>query len=355
MHFGVTVEDKDGSYLAKAYDKRDKDTFFGFVSYSRSTGCVEVANFQAQLSPGDLSMGKSSKRGNKNFAGTHGDGFKVAALVMTERGYRVSYTAGKFYWNFRYHKGDRDNLICVISPVKESAVLKGMAKERQRIQNGISRSTTITANCWEDVVVKIGCVRGKGEKVKFTEFKEWLKSSLDLDPPIQTPIDTNYGSLILDPAHEGRVYLKGLLIGIHPASSKDATESQVEASDKVPVKQFKFGYNLLRGTVNRDRRGLDDNSESKWFSRIWSKAIVVNSAHSCKLFVDMLREPKLCEDVCYAEYSITRSRPLAEKIWQYLQKEHSDQNVFFHDQKNVERVRNTVFSFSFTRIEVDTV
>jgi hypothetical protein len=338
--FRVDIDNSGDEYLAKAYDDRNRQELLGFVSYSQKTGNVQLTNFKAQLIRGNLNIGSSTKRDNKDLAGAHGEGFKVAAHVMTKNGYRVRYQASKFYWKFRYTKAEPEALHCDLSPIADSVIQGAMEKHNLELAQGLKRGPT--ANCWEDVTVEIGMVGNVGSKVELAKFRDWLKSSLDLNPP-KNPVITKFGTLILDPEYHGRVYLKGLLLGGPPQP-----KTQGDASDALPVDKARFGYNIFYGETGRDREHLTGSTEIYHFGRIWVYAISVSPAETMKLFIDMLREPDLCADVRESKRYMTKEA--AKLIWHHLRRDDRNHKNFYHDSKNIERVRVTCYLSRFTRL-----
>jgi hypothetical protein len=335
--FRVDIDDSGDEYLAKAYDDRNRQELLGFVSYSQRTGIVQLTNFKAQLSRRNLNMGSSTKRDNKDLAGSHGEGFKIAALLMTGNGYRVRYEANKFYWKFRYTKADQEALHCDLSRIADSVIQGAMEKNNLELAQGLKRGPT--ANCWEDVTVEIGMVGNVGSKVELAKFRDWLKSSLDLNPP-KKPVITKFGTLILDPEYHGRVYLKGLLLG--------RPKTQGDAPDALPVDQARFGYNIFYGETGRDRECLTGSTEIYNFGRIWTYAISVNPAETTRLFIDMLQEADLCADVRESKRYMTKEA--AKLIWQRLRRDDRNHENFYHDSKNIERVRVACYLSRFTRL-----
>jgi hypothetical protein len=73
----------------------DTDKLLGFISWDNGT--IQYTNFGAKLNRNCLNMGVSTKRDDDESAGTHGEGFKVASLVMVRKGYHVRYEASRFY------------------------------------------------------------------------------------------------------------------------------------------------------------------------------------------------------------------------------------------------------------------
>lgn len=69
--------------------------------------------------------------------------------------------------------------------------------------------------------------------------------TVDLHAP-SSSVRTPVGDLLLGPAHRGRLYLKGLRV---PEPSRDE-------------QTFRFGYNLVHGSVDWDRKRLVDAPEA---------------------------------------------------------------------------------------------
>jgi hypothetical protein len=89
----------------------------------------------------------TAKRQKMGMAGTYGEGFKAASLVMVWQGYQIRFEVSKFYWNFRFAGAEKDTLCCFFSTPKNSTLQKKAAKRS---------STELKASLWEDVFVKIG-------------------------------------------------------------------------------------------------------------------------------------------------------------------------------------------------------
>jgi hypothetical protein len=75
---------------AKAH-RIGSDGMLGFIRFDKLRGTLELTNFNAKLPRKALLLGASSKQNQDSMAGTHGEGFKVASLVMVRNGYQVRY------------------------------------------------------------------------------------------------------------------------------------------------------------------------------------------------------------------------------------------------------------------------
>lgn len=320
------LQQKDFEPLVKGFEKdvyiveaRHPATgkLLGFIRFKN--GVLEFTNFGAQLSRRALDIGETSKRGNFEAAGTHGEGFKVGSLVMVRRGYRVQYEASSFRWTMKFGGRDESMLYCFLSDVKDHTLQKQIDTYQKKLAKGTPRE--LKNNIWEDVTVRIGKIRGHGLKIEREDFENWIKVSIDLNRPSNL-IQTARGSLILDPNYGNKIFLKGLLL-----------------EGKSSEKPFKFGYNLLEGDVNRDRERLvDPAEEAKVLAEIWAEAIQSQDGVE-KEWVTMLRENKYADVHGVANYI---SKDTAGRIWQYLLKLDAAGECFYHDSQNSDRASFTL-------------
>lgn len=311
--------DVNGVYTIEARHP-DSDMLLGFILWDNGT--IQYSNFGSKLNRSCLNMGVSTKQDNEELAGTHGEGFKVASLVMVRQGYRVRYESSNFYWTFYIGGRDDNVLYCRLSEMSEAKLKKLQEAHKKRVRSGNPRE--IKGNIWEDVTVKIGLVQGQGKKIEKSEFLEWIKVSLELDRPSKV-IDTSHGSLILDERFKGTIYLKGLLL---------------ENEDILP---YRFGYNFRTGEVNRDRQKLSNpRQEGRILARIWGEAINHEAASVVSRLVELLQGDKDWADVSFAEDYL--SEETARAIWNHLKSENVGGNLFYYYEQNGHNVRLFIFS-----------
>jgi hypothetical protein len=310
------LKNRDFTILDKGFDSRDvyniearhPDTheLLGFIQWK--DGTIQYSNFGAQLSRKALNFGLSTKRSNDDLAGAHGEGLKVASLVMVRRGYRVRYEASRFYWNFQFGGRNGDILCCKLTRMDRGKLNKLIEGYRAKTGSGTARE--LNANIWEDVTVKVGRIQGRGERVGRADFLRWIKVSLDLDCPSKV-IRTHHGSLILDKQFEGRIYLKGLLLEGEPATP------------------YKFCYDLFSGEVNRDRQRLSNpREEAKTLAKIWGEAIKQDEVAALPQLIDLLQADTAWGDVSLAEEYI--SIDTAQKIWRRLREQSGEGKLFYY-------------------------
>ncbi len=268
--FKLVIKDLNGEYIAEARCP-DSGELLGYIRYAEDKGTLELTNFGAQLSRKSLDLGATSKRDKTHLAGTHGEGFKVAALVMARRGYQVRFEASSYYQSFRFGGPDDKHLYCHLTPISEKKLKKQMKANRAETSQGFPRE--LKANNWEDVTVRIGRLYGPqwGERIEKQQFLLQVKVAIDLDQ-LTRIFETLYGTLIQDELFGNKVYFKGLLL--------ETTSS---------AKRFKFGYDLIEGAVNRDRQRLSNpGEEAKILAKIWEIPIKEQAIGAINDYVDML-------------------------------------------------------------------
>ena len=289
----------------------------GYIRFNKKAGNLEITNFKAQLRRKFLSMGRTSKRDLEVLAGIHGEGFKLAALVMRRNEYSVRYTASSFYWNFGFRGTYRDHLYCQLSPAKMELV----EKRRKDYATKAARPNFNRgpfANIWEDVRLVVGKGRGPyGNKISEDDFRIWLKTTLDLDQPSEI-VQTADGDLILDEEFSSRIYLKGLLIPGHNSSHG---------------REYVFGYNFIRGDINRDRERLaSEAEEAEMLANIWGKAMIAKGDSIIDRYVRLFLESEDCTDIALANKNLslsttrimwTRLRTSSPDVFFYCNREHS--------------------------------
>jgi len=324
-HLPVTIGDSEAGYTAKVHDARGK--LLGFVKYLTEEGTVELANFGVSLGPEVLDTGYTTKQQTRKLAGGHGEGLKMAALVMLREGYRFHIQSSEHNWNFNFGGKDNKKIICSFS-WRTGQADEGYKEKNRRKFDKKSGSEELKANIWEDISVKIGGnFRGKGSKIDYATFRSWLDVSVDLDRPSDvTP--TGSGDLIMDRKYGDMIYLKGLRLEANPSLTK-----------------FKFGYNLFAGDTNRDRQGMIDmRQQAKIITRIWEEPIVNGDVDILDKYIEMLRAEQSWADVTLAEEFI--SRDMASRIWEKLQRDDPEHKKFYYDQEKGERVRIPVLAAS---------
>jgi len=305
----VPSGDPKGVFEAEARHP-DTGNLLGYIRYEEKAGKLELVNFGAGLPLSSLDVGYTTKMHNPKLAGCHGEGFKIAALVMLREGYAVHIEASNHYWNFHWGGSDRNQLYCGISAPQDH-VLETQRNEYNKMVQGACPRKKKAYIC-ADVKFTIGVHFRNGKKISAKDFEEWIKIPLDLTPPDRI-IHTSKGRLILDPDYSNRLYLKGLLLECARTS-----------------REYKFGYDLNNGDVNRDRQWMrDPGVVASNLTTIWEEAAEDDETTTMAAYIAMHQDTVKWADVDLAENYITQT--FAQKIWQFLCMENSEGELFYHD------------------------
>ena len=326
----VMREDQD-DWVATAH-RPVPEELMGFIRFDKSKGVLEFTNFNAQLSRKALDIGVSSKRSSAGQAGTHGEGFKVASLVMVRKGYQVRYESARYYWSFQFGGRDKRHLYCHLTPMAETQIIKRLQEESNRKMKGQERD--LKGNIWEDVTVQIGRVySSKGDAIDFTTFKNWIGVSFALNRPTHV-INTANDDLVMDKAFGGKLYLKGLFL-----SHKNGTRA------------LKFGYNFYQGRVNRDPQQITDSrKEAATLAKIWAEAITKGDEDVVKEYTKRLREEetKKWADVNLSDEYMTNDTAVA--VWKHMMDGATSSSIFFYSKKTEAQVRKARSQFILSKM-----
>ncbi|KAK0613267.1 hypothetical protein B0T14DRAFT_525935 [Immersiella caudata] len=275
----------------------------GFIRFKKKGGHLELANFDARLERKHLNLGASSKReeNGSKFAGFHGEGFKMAALVMRRNGYSVRISTNSFYWNFNFNNSGI--LRCRLSKPADITLFKESERKQKEESKGPHR-TELNSYMAHDVLVRIKGVDGR--QMSADTFRSWAAVALDLKHPLRSEdmVRTASGDLILDPEFAGSVYLKGLRVrGL--AGRKSADEV------------YRFAYNFAEGYINRDREFLTDGGEgARTVAKIWAESIANGGEATIQHYLHLFEAYKESKDIYLADRFVSKETALA--MWKHL-------------------------------------
>lgn len=285
----------------------DSDEVLGYIrfQYDKDGLCVgglKIANFKATLPYRSLGTGATSKAGDIEQAGQHGEGMKLSALVFRRNNYNFRIESGGFKWNFIFKRGE---LACGLRRIPAKALHKLKHKEQGKPKKD-------TARPWEDVCVIIGApgssrtiygMKVKADRLHVDRFRQMLKVTLDINTPTKM-INTPHGDLIRDPIYQGNMYLRGLLLPNGGTSGKPYT----------------YGYNFVDGSTTRDRDTLaGSGEESERIAAIWASAIQSDTSDDSDLLTEytnlLLRSLNQKGDAILSSDENCLTKVIAKKLW----------------------------------------
>ncbi|CEJ62517.1 hypothetical protein PMG11_11014 [Penicillium brasilianum] len=270
--------------LADQPAERENRRALGFIQYEKKTGRITIANPCMRLPINALAMGFSTKDvhgAHDHLVGRHGEGLKLAALVLSRDGYQVSITASGCNWRFDMHTDA--SVSCTVAPSQKT---NSIERTDPALDMGSLRYLV-----GRDVAVVIGARRAKsGRPVALDAFVDWLRSTTMDIRGLTYPagiISTPHGDLILDPQLRRQLYHNGITL------------------------------------TN---------------STIWEEALRKQEDIILPLLVDILRKNPGAD----AEMIGPLLKPLtARQIWQYLLRESADKEFFYSERSN-DQTTNTI-------------
>ncbi|RDH26149.1 hypothetical protein BDQ94DRAFT_176607 [Aspergillus welwitschiae] len=278
----------------------------GFIRFDVLQGRAEFANLGTTLGENCLELGHSTKTGDDGrLAGGHGEGLKLAALVLSRHGHHVRISTNGCHWTFNFNGSKKSNFYCRIAPSK--------AKREAAPSGPPAEAAKLTASVWEDVCVTIDGT-SKGQRLAYTDFCAWVQRTVDLHPSVHR-IRTTAGELLLNPEHQGQVYLKGIRVN----------------HQSLDTRAFHCGYVLAHGRVDRDRQRLVDPLQAREsIHAIWQEAIHKDEARALPRYLELLLTHPSSADVAGAGQQVPERT--ARKLWGLLRQRAERENTFFCSQ-----------------------
>lgn len=188
-----------------------------FISYENNI--LRIGNKNSSLSSKTLLLGISSKREDSKTIGTHGEGYKVATIVLLRNniGVRILNYCNKEIWTAKVIKSKRYGCKIGVYDI-DSYIFK-----KNPNANLIFELDGITPEMYNEIRDKI----------------LWLQDNLG------EVVESTKGRILKDKRFVGKIFIKGLYV--------------------CDNKYLTYGYDLNPESVTLDRdRGLIDNFDLKW-------------------------------------------------------------------------------------------
>jgi hypothetical protein len=285
-------------------------------------GLLQICNFNAALYERNFKLGNTTKVNDKNQAGEHGEGFKLAALVLRRapQNYSVRVMASRHFINFKFN--EKGEILAHVSAPSSSMISKDQAKFKKLERE--KKSRPLEPKIWEDVCFEIGvprtCTDDLGEKQKtsrvlLADFRNWLTVTTHINPPKDVVL-TPHGTLILDSSHKNKMYLRGLLLPNTTNSGQN----------------YEFGYDFPSGTTNRDRGSLaSSGQEAEMLASIWTYAVSrTDRAEELvgKYYRLLIAKEPRNADVRDAEKYLKGAG--IQRIWSFMKEQSTQENAFYY-------------------------
>lgn len=186
-----------------------------YFNYDESSETLRIGNKLSRLSTQSLLLGCSSKRSDINTIGQHGEGYKVATIVLLRNGcsVRVFNYNEKEIWTAKIIKSRRYKSEIGVFDVDKMGIFKSIPEN-----NLVFEISNISKEVYDSI----------------KDRNLWLQDDLG------DVYETSCGKVLLDSRYEGKIFVKGLYV-----CSKE---------------QLTYGYDFEPSLISLDRdRGLIDS------------------------------------------------------------------------------------------------
>lgn len=191
-----------------------------FVSYDSDTGVLLIGNKFSSLSTSTLLLGCSSKRDNDKTIGQHGEGYKVATIVLLRNniGLRILNYANKEVWSAKVVNSKRYNTKIGVFDVETLGLFS-------KKPDG-------------DLIFELSGITSE-------MYRSIIDCDLHLNDDLGDVVEGSLGRCLKDDRFKGKVYVNGLYV-CHKSN-------------------LKYGYDFVPSLIKLDRdRGLIDSFDLQY-------------------------------------------------------------------------------------------
>lgn len=197
-----------------------------YFDYDGTT--LSIGNKTSVLPLSSLLMGSTTKRGNGDTIGQHGEGYKIAILILLRLGKEVTF----------YNYGNRE--------VWTTRLIKS-----RKFNNALIPEINVTSKpVWSKVPSHDLIIEVKG--ITPEEYTSCVENNLHLQEGVESlQTVTDRGRVLTDEKYKGKLFVNGLYVGWNP--------------------KFLYGYDVPPSSIklDRDRRLVDTIDLSSVTSQIW--------------------------------------------------------------------------------------
>jgi len=209
--------------LQNARDAREEHGASLEVTHSGKT--LVIRSEGASLSHRDLLLGQTSKADRSDLAGKFGEGLKLGVLALVRAGHKIRIRTGGEIWTPVIQKSDTFQEAVLVFQIRKARKAQAQVEAVEIQVEGVDKET------WDKLRPRL---------LFLCELPE--------DGAVKTPS----GTLILDPAYTGNVFVKGIFVNHDP--------------------ELSYGYDFTDADVDRDRKMIA-GWDLKWKCRqIWQSA-----------------------------------------------------------------------------------
>lgn len=252
-----------------------------YFEFSADENKLSIGNKTSVLTLDTLLLGKSSKREDSKTIGKHGEGYKIAFMVLLREGKSIKvYNYGaKEVWETRLVKSRRYGNLDV--PVV--------------FVNKVPMWSKVPSH---DLMIEV-------EGVTEEEYKGIIESNLHLQDVGEVITDSVSNKVLLSPKYSGHIFVRGLYVSSNPALA--------------------YGYDFAPEVINLDRdRKLIDTFNLSWnTSRIWSEVGKSNQ----DILLELIKNKKLDANYITDVYPIFKDNTFSNKLLEDFKETNGEDSV----------------------------
>lgn len=209
-------------YFQNAIDEETRDSSNKMTfDYDASKQTIRIGNKHSDLGIQSLLFGSTTKRNDSNMIGNHGEGYKIATVVLLREGYKVT------FYNYCHKEIWRPKLV------------------QSRRYGGLQIPTFFVEDIpvWKEPTEHALSIEIEG--ITPEDYEAIVEANLHLQNVGDVP-ETRYGALLKDEKYRGKVFVGGLYI---------CTDARLEV-----------GVNFKPRTVRIERdRNLVSSFDVQWY------------------------------------------------------------------------------------------
>lgn len=262
-----------------------------FFEYSPNEKVLRIGNKNSTLDIQTLLIGATSKNDNNKYIGQHGEGYKIATVVLLREGCDVTfynYNAREI-WSPRLVKSRRYN----------GALVPTFFVEKQAFWKDVPEASLIIE------------IRGISED----DYRQIKDSNLHLQAGTFDDIQTDCGDMLVSPQHAKKIFVSGLYV--------------------CTVDNLKYGYNLRPCDVrlDRDRRMVD------MINLLFKTGEVI--MHTDNL--ELIKKCAKIDDGKYMHYSYANKTAVGEALYEDFASKYGVRAVPVTSQDDADALKSTVY------------